>query len=96
MFARVTTMQGSPDRIDEAARRLQEQAVPFTRQLSGVKGVHWLADRQTGKVLVVALWESEEARRASEAQIEPRRKETAAALGATIQSVEDYEVIAQA
>ena len=96
MFARVTTMQGSPDRIDEAARWLQEQGVPFARQLSGIKGVHWLADRQTGKVLVVALWESEEARRASEAQIEPRRQETAAALGATIQGVEDYEVIAQA
>ncbi len=95
MFARVTTMQGSPDRIDEAARMLQEKAVPFARQLSGSKGVYWLADRQTGKGLVVALWESEEAMRASEAEIEPRRKETAQAVGATIESVEEYEVIAQ-
>ena len=96
MFARVTTMQGSPDRIDEAARTLQEQAAPFARQLSGFKNASWLADRQTGKVLVVTLWESVEALRASEAQIEPCRKEVAAALGATIQDTAEYEVIAQA
>ncbi len=96
MFARVTTMQGSLDRIDEAAWWLQEQGVPFARQLSGIKNAHWLADRQTGKVLAVALWESEEAMRASEAEIEPRRAAAAQAMGATVESVEAYEVIAQA
>ena len=96
MFARVTSMQGPPDQVDELARRFQEQAVPFARQLSGFKGVYWLANRQTGTVLGVALWESEEAMRASEAVVEQRRKETAQAMGATIESVEAYEVIAQA
>ncbi len=96
MFARVSTMQGSPDQVDELARRFQEQAVPFARQLSGFKGVYWLANHQTGTVLVVALWESEEAMRASEAEIEPRRQETVKAMGATIQGTEEYEVIAQA
>ena len=96
MFARVTSMQGPPDRIDEAARQIQEQAVPFARQLSGFKGAYWLADRRTGKGLSVTLWESEEAMRASAVEIEPRRKATAQAVGATIQSVEAYEVIAQA
>ena len=45
MFARVTTLQGSPDRNDEAARRLQEHTIPAARQKSGFKGVYWLADR---------------------------------------------------
>ena len=96
MFARVTTMQGSPDQGDELARRFQEQAIPLLRQLSGFKGVYWLANRQTGTVLGVALWESEEAMRASEAETAPRRNEGAQAMGATIESVEAYEVIAQA
>ena len=95
MFARVATIQGSPGRMDEAARSYQEQAVPFLRQRSGFKGAYWLANRQTGKVLGVALWESEEAMRASEVEIEPRRREAVQAMGATIQSVEEYEVIAQ-
>ncbi len=82
MFARVSTMQGSPDQVDELARIFQEQAVPIVRQLSGFKGTYWLANRQTGTVLGVALWESEEAMRASETEIEPRRKATVQAVGA--------------
>ncbi len=95
MIARVTTIQGSPDRLDEAARRLQEHAVPFARQLSGLKGAYWLADRQTGKVLSVAIWESEEVMRANETVVEQRRRETTQALGATIEGTAEYEVIAQ-
>ena len=96
MFARVSTLQGPPDRLDEAARMLQEEAVPFARQQPGFKAAYWLADRQTGKVLAVTLWESEGAMRASEAAIEQRRLQSAQRLGATIQSVERYEVIAEA
>ncbi len=96
MFARVSTMQGSPDQVDELARRFQEQAVPIVRQLSGFKGVYWLANRQTGTVLTVALWESEEAMRASEAEIAPHRREAGQAMGATVQGTAEYEVIAQA
>ena len=95
MFARVTTAQGPPDRLDEAARLIQEQVVPAARQQRGFKGAYWLADRQTGKVLAVALWESEEAMHASEAAMEQSRSQSTQALGATIQSVERYEVIAQ-
>ena len=95
MFARVTTVQGSPDRVDEAARRIQEHAIPSVRQLPGFKGAYWLADRRTGKGLAVGLWESEEAMRASEAMIAQSRRESMEAIGATIQSVEEYEVIAQ-
>jgi len=96
MFARVSTMQGSPDQVDELARRFQEQAVPVVRQLSGFKGAYLLANRQTGTVLGVSLWETEEAMRASETEIDPRRREAAQAVGATLQSLEAYEIIAQA
>ena len=96
MFAHVSTLTGPPDRVDEAARSLQEQAIPFIRQLSGFKGAYWLADRQTGKVLAVELWESEEAMRTSGAMVEQRRAQSVHTRGATVQSVEQYEVIAQA
>ncbi len=96
MFARVSTIIGPPDRIDDAARSLREQAVPFARQLDGFKGAYWLADRRSGTVLGVTLWESEETMRTSGAVVEQRRAQSARDLGATVQSVEDYEVIAQA
>ena len=94
MFARVSTLQGPPERLGEAARLLQEEAVPFARQQPGFKAAYWLADRSTGTVVAVSLWESEEAMRASEAAVEQRRRQSAQALGATIESVKQYEVIA--
>lgn len=96
MFARVSTITGPPDRIDDAARSFREHAVPFARQLDGFKGAYWLADRRTGTVLGVTLWESEAAMRASEAAVEPRRAQAARDFGATVQGVEEYEVIAHA
>ena len=95
MFARVTTGQGPPDRLDEAARMIQEQVIPAVRQMSGYKGGYWMADRQSGKFIAVALWESEEALRASAAAMEQSRTQSTQAVGATIQSVDEYEVIAQ-
>ena len=95
MFARVTTIQGPPERVDDAARQIQEQVVPAMRQMSGYKGGYWMADRQSGKFIAVTLWESEEALRASAAAAEQSRTQSTQALGATIQSVEEYEVIAQ-
>ena len=95
MFARVTTIQAPPDRFDEGVRLIQERVIPAARQMSGFKGGYWMANRQTGKAVAVALWESEEARRASAAAMEQSRTQATQAIGATILSVEEYEVIAQ-
>ena len=54
-----------------------------------------MADRQSGKFIAVALWESEEALRASAAAVEQSRTQSTQAVGATIQSVQEYEVVAQ-
>ena len=95
MFARVSTIQASADRVDEAARLIQEQVIPAMQQQRGYKGGYWMVNRRTGKALTVALWESDEAMRASAAAAEQSRSQATQAVGATIQSVEEYEVIAQ-
>jgi heme-degrading monooxygenase HmoA len=51
-----------------------------------------LADRGSGKVLAVTLWESEETMRASEEAADRLRSETAEAASETIAGVERYEV----
>jgi heme-degrading monooxygenase HmoA len=66
MFARVSTFEGDPEQVDELTRYAEEQVVPALRELDGFNGVLGLADRQSGKVLAVTLWESEQAMRASE------------------------------
>jgi heme-degrading monooxygenase HmoA len=66
MYARLNTIEGLPDRMDDATRHAQEQTLPQLRQMDGFKGFVALGDRQSGRLVGVAFWESEEALRATE------------------------------
>jgi hypothetical protein len=61
--------------------------------MDGFKGFVTLGDRQSGKVLGVAFWESEEALRATEVAVSGVRSGVAEAAGGTVAGVEQYEVI---
>ena len=93
MHARVTTIQGSPDKMDDATGHLQEQTLPQLREMEGFQGFVSLGDRQSGKVLAVAFWESEEALRASAEAVSSVRSGAADASGGIVASVEEYEVL---
>ena len=75
MFASVSTYQGPPDQIDDGLRYAQENIVPSLQEVEGFEGVYLLVDRQSGKVLTITLWESEEALRASEEETTQLRSE---------------------
>jgi heme-degrading monooxygenase HmoA len=92
MYARVNTIEGSPDRMDDATRHIQEQTMPQLRQMEGFEGFLALGDRQSGKLLGVAFWESEEALRATEGAVSSVRSGVAEASSGTVASVEQYEV----
>ncbi len=92
MYARVTTVEAPPDRMDDATRFVQEQVLPQLQQLDGFKGIIALGDRQSGKVLGVAFWESEEALRATEEAAVRIRDGVGEATGGTVTSVENSEV----
>jgi len=62
MYARVTTTQFSPYRLDEAIHIAREQIVPAAQQQTGFKGFLMLVDRSTGKGITITLWEGEEDR----------------------------------
>ena len=59
MFARVTTIEGSPEQIDESIRLFKKTVVPGASKIKGFKGSYFLVDRKTGKQMGVALWETE-------------------------------------
>jgi hypothetical protein len=93
MHARVTTLEGAPDKMDDATRHLQEQVLPQLRQMDGFEGFVAFGDRQSGKLLGVAFWESEEALRATEEKVAGVRSGAADAAGGTVAGVEQYEVV---
>jgi len=92
MSARVITLEGPPERIDDATHHVREQVLPQLQQMDGFKGFVALSDRQSGKVIGVAFWESEEVLRATEEAVSRVRSGAAEAGGGTVAGVEQYEV----
>ena len=96
MYARVTTTQSQPDKADEAGRVIKDQVIPSAQQIAGFKGGLWLIDRASGKGLTVALYETQDALRASEAAAATIRQDAVNQLGADLVSVETYELVGSA
>src|SRR5438309_11145809 len=59
--ARVSSLEGSPDSIDESVGKVQAETLPKVRALKGNVGAIGLADRVTGNVTIITLWESADA-----------------------------------
>ena len=45
--------------MDEYVSIYRDSIAPATRQLRGFKGVLWLTDPNTGKIIAIGLWETE-------------------------------------
>jgi heme-degrading monooxygenase HmoA len=93
MYARVSTIQGSPGKVDDVTRQTQEQTLPQLQKMEGFKGFVALGDRQSGKMLGVSFWESEEALRATEGAASSVRSEAAETADGIVAGVEEYEVL---
>jgi heme-degrading monooxygenase HmoA len=92
MYARMSTVEGAPDKLDEATRHLQEQALPQLQKMDGFKGFVALGDRNSGKMIGLAFWEDEDALRATEQEVSGVRSGAAEAIDGTVVSVEEFEV----
>jgi heme-degrading monooxygenase HmoA len=92
VYARISTLEGSPEHIDEGLRHVRENVLPQIQQQEGFQGMVALADRQSGKTLGITFWESEEALKASEEAADRLREDSAEAMSDTIAGVERYEV----
>jgi heme-degrading monooxygenase HmoA len=92
MFARVSTYEGRPEQLDEMHHEGVEHILPALEMQDGFSGGLVLADRKSGKVLAMTLWESEQAMDATEEASQWLRFFSAESGGGTISSVERYEV----
>jgi heme-degrading monooxygenase HmoA len=90
--ARVSSLEGEAGHVDQGIRKAREETLPKVRELRGSKGVLALANRSSGSVKFITLWESAEALRASEEQANRLREQAAEGGGQRIGGVERYEV----
>jgi heme-degrading monooxygenase HmoA len=93
VFARVSTYEGRPEQLDEMHHEGLEHVLPALEMQDGFAGGLVFADRQSGKVLAVTMWESEQAMGATEDASHWLRIFGAERSGGTVSSVERYEVL---
>ena len=93
MFARMFTIEGRCEQLDEFARAGEKKALPALRRFDGFEGLLVLAKRQNGKILIVTFWESEDAMRGGEEASYWFRAFSAEAAGGEVTNVERYEVV---
>ena len=93
MFARVSTFRIPPGQVEEAIDYIRERVLPGAQEMEGFEGPYLLLDRNSGKALMVGLWESEEAMRASEEQLAVQHAGNAQLVGASGMDVGKYEVV---
>jgi hypothetical protein len=93
VFARVTHGEALPERIDGMTREIMEHVLPALRMQDSFAGAVVLADRSSGKVLAVTLWETEQAMNATEEAAYWLRVFSSEAAGGTVSGVERYEVV---
>ena len=95
MFARVISVQTAPDKIAGFVK-WSEERLPAAREAPGFKGLYLLADRQSGKIVSISLWDSADDLRQFEDRGAQVRSEASSAVGIAPTPVEIYEVVLQA
>jgi len=91
MFARLTRYEGgAPEAIEETLQTKRRVLPTEPGQTEGMHGAIFLADRDSGTIVVISLWDDEQALKASEGEA-TRLREEVTGEGETA-SVERYEV----
>jgi heme-degrading monooxygenase HmoA len=93
MFARVSTIEGNLERLDDSIRDYQSQTIPTLRNVQGFKDAYLLVDRNSGRTISITMWETRESLQSSTATANTLRARAAQTISASQPpKVEIYEV----
>jgi heme-degrading monooxygenase HmoA len=94
MIARVNSAQAEPETIDALITFSREQ-LPDAREAPGFKGFYLLADRRSGKIVSISLWDGEDHLQQFQDRGAQLREAASSQAGIAPTPVEMYEVVLQ-
>src|SRR5687767_772721 len=92
MFARVHTLDTTPEQYEQGLEIVRGELLPYAQNADGFRGIIGLVDRANGRTLVVTLWADEETLERSAAAGDRLSLLAADATGATRRALEEFEV----
>jgi heme-degrading monooxygenase HmoA len=90
-YLRISDIQGVPSQLDAAIAFARDKAVPVLKAQPGFRAILISVNRETGRMIAASVWESAEARAASESAVRTERNEAAQLAGASGARVELFE-----
>jgi hypothetical protein len=90
-FVRLNTVVGTPEKVDNAIKFVQNQVLPELKAQKGFRGLIMNVDRMTGRSTVSTIWDTLADLEASEPKVSGLRRGAADAAGAADVKVEIFE-----
>jgi hypothetical protein len=91
--ARLTWLSGDPRTIDRAIDTYKMAVLPRVEQMAGFCSASLMIDREAGRVVGTVAFDSREALEATRDDAQGIRERVAGELGATIDNVEEMEMV---
>jgi quinol monooxygenase YgiN len=93
MYARSTTIHGTPGALDAATAFVRDEVMPEVGAMEGCVGLSMLADPATGRCIVTTSWRDAAAMHASREGVRPSAERTAELVGGT-PDMQEWEIAA--
>jgi heme-degrading monooxygenase HmoA len=92
VYARTTTIQGDPAKIEAGLTAVREEVFPAVSAMDGSIGMSMFVNRESGRCIATTAWESEAAVRTSADRVRPLRDRAEQAVGSRSSDVLEWEV----
>ncbi len=94
MYARSTTLQADPQRMDDGIADVRDNVMPNVLEMDGCIGLSMLCDRDSGRCIVTTSWASEEAMAASREKVRALRDRAVDMFGGAAPQIDEWEIAA--
>src|SRR6476661_8658363 len=91
MYARSTTVRGTPQAMDEGIAYVRDKVMPAVQQMDGCVGLSMLVDHEAGRCIVTTSWADHDALTGSAEGVVAMRKRAAEIMGGAA-DVQEWEI----
>jgi hypothetical protein len=92
VHARSTTIQAQSSSIDDGISYMRDELMPELEKVDGYVGISLLVDREAGRCIITAAYETEDAMLGAAEKANQLRDQAAERFGGNVEKIEQWEI----
>jgi heme-degrading monooxygenase HmoA len=92
VHARTTTIQAQSSSIDDGIAYMRDDVMPELENIDGYVGISLLVNRESGRCIITAAYETEDAMHAAAEKAKQLRSQAVERFGGTVENIEEWEI----